>query len=162
MRQSIPAWTSVSDWIFAKFLLRGISLPPTSSPESKIGLHTYFLMSLDLPKPGGILYRINIVACRASPVGYSRERQPKPFLLSRNHISQNWSAESKIGLHTYFLMSLDLPNPGGIFDPVNIVACRASSVCYSRPNINLTKIWSKALEDIGHAEHPRFIHWFNV
>ena len=148
MRHSIPAWTSVGNWIFAKFLLSRNRISQNWSTESKIGLHTYFLMSLDLPKPGGILYRVNIVACRASPVGHSRERQPKPFLLSRNHISQNWSAESKIGLHTYFLMSLDLPNPGGIFDPANTLSCRASSVGHSRPNINLTKIWSKALEEI--------------
>ena len=70
------------------------------------------------------------------------------FLHRRIEFTQISSPESKIGLHYDFLMSLKDSKPGGIFDWVNISVARASAILVSRPNINLTKIWSKALEEI--------------
>ena len=98
----------------------------------------------------GFLIGSILLSEKSSANCYSRERQPKSFLLSKFKIIPNSSTESKIGLHTYFWTSLDQPKPGGIFDSVNTVVCRACPDFPSRPNKNLIqnlavgvgRIWS--------------------
>ena len=122
--------TAFFEWVllycldFAKCLLSRTRIVQNCKEILQIGIHTYFRISLYWLKPGGIFHQVNIELSRHCPMFPGQRRMQIDSCPGRIEITLTSGSAPQIGIHTYFRISLESLNPGGIFYQVNIELAR--------------------------------------